>query len=154
PPPNSESKQTLASRLVRMLFDLHGVPSHKHSTAAAEILKLSYRQAHRKVQEDAPWTLEELQTVAEHFGITLADLVAGGDQGQAAVLLTGGARVPCRLWVGQELAPGVVPPLVTFRSGADWLVGSGGQSDRPGPHYAVQRLVVGAVQLQRRVAIL
>ena len=78
-PPSSkeqraETQSTLAARCIRALLDRAALPRHRHSAHIAELLKLSYHQAHRRVAGSAPWSLEELQAVAAHHGETLVDL--------------------------------------------------------------------------------
>ena len=152
-----EVAQSLASVCVRALLDRHGVPRHKHSPVAAEVLGISYSQAHRKVQKDSPWSLEELKRFAEHFGESLPELVsfASAEASQGAVLLAGVARVPCRIWVGEEVS--VPPPgsLVAVRVSSEWIVVAASGDKVPPPAYGVRRLLVQESRpTTRRVAVL
>ncbi|MEO7852532.1 MAG: helix-turn-helix domain-containing protein, partial [Rubrivivax sp.] len=96
--PRAEGQTTLAARCIRALLDRASLPRHRHSAHIAELLKLSYHQAHRRVAGGAPWSLEELQAVAAHHGETLVDLF--GEQKSAdyetALLIAGPLRVTCR----------------------------------------------------------
>ena len=137
-------------------MDREGVPRHKHSTVAADVLGISYSQAHRKVQKDSPWSLEELQRFAGHYGQTLRDLIdlVEEDTSQAAVLLTGSIRVPCRVWVGDPVSIPRAGSLVAIRVSSEWVVMAAGD-DVPTPAYALRRLVVHGVDAPvKRLAVL
>jgi CheY-like chemotaxis protein len=156
PSPPDHGEQSLASHCVRALMDRNGVPRHKHSTVAAEVLGISYSQAHRKVQRDSPWSLEELKHFAEHYGTTLAELVglADADTSQPAVLLAGAVRVPCRLWVGDVMNVPRAGALVAMRVSSEWVV-LASSDEVPPPTYAIRRLLVQASEpVPRRIAVL
>jgi CheY-like chemotaxis protein len=156
PDPAKEDEQPLASACVRALMDRHGIPRHKQSPITGEILGISYSQAYRKVQKDSPWSLEELKRVAEHFGESLAELVSfdDGDRSQPAVLLVGGARVPCRVWVGSEVNQAKPGSLVAIRHSSEWIVVVSGEVTSP-PVYVIRKLVIQeAGATRKKVAVL
>ena len=141
--PRAEHQSTLAARCIRALLDRAALPRHRHSAHIAELLKLSYHQAHRRVAGSAPWSLEELQAVAAHHGETLVDLF--GEQKSAdyetAVLIAGPLRVTCRLWPGQPLAQHRPGDLIALKGGSEWVVMVAG--DTPTPQACtVRRLII------------
>jgi hypothetical protein len=91
----------------------------------------------------APWSLEELQAVAAHYGETLMDLF--GEQKSAdyetALLIAGPLRVICRLWPGQPLAQHRPGELIAIKGGSEWVVMVAG--DAPTPQACtVRRLII------------
>ena len=141
--PRAEHQSTLAARCIRALLDRAALPRHRHSAHIAELLKLSYHQAHRRVAGSAPWSLEELQAVAAHHGETLVDLF--GEQKSAdyetALLIAGPLRVTCRLWPGQPLAQHRPGDLIALKGGSEWVVMVAG--DTPTPQACtVRRLII------------
>ena len=139
----AEHQSTLAARCIRALLDRAALPRHRHSAHIADLLKLSYHQAHRRVAGSAPWSLEELQAVAAHHGETLVDLF--GEQKSAdyetALLIAGPLRVTCRLWPGQPLAQHRPGDLIALKGGSEWVVMVAG--DTPTPQACtVRRLII------------
>ena len=137
---------SMGALFVRALLDRRGVARHRQATLIAEILGLSYAQAHRRLGSGgggsagggAPWTIDDVARVAQHFGESLSDMVASGAGGAAGGADTGatrlqdeqgsvaadfaveGLRWPCRAWIGDPVE--VVPPgslvAVTVAAGA------------------------------------
>jgi len=146
PPPEpakAEAQGSLAATCIRALLDRAGLPRHRHSAHIGGLLSLSYHQAHRRMTGIAPWSLEELQTVATHHGETLVDLF--GEQKSAdyetALLIAGPLRVTCRLWPGQPLAQHRPGDLIAIKGGSEWVVMVAG--DTPTPQACtVRRLII------------
>lgn len=152
--PDSE-EPSLAAQCVRSLLERHGVPRHKHSTAIAEVLGLSYSQAHRKMGATAPWTLEELARVAGRFGELLSELVqaGSGESPEPASLLMGALRLPCQVWLGPSVDPLQLPLLVAIGAPGAWLVLPATQAGVV-PARTVRRLVLQPEKTHRkRVAV-
>ena len=143
PTARNDSQGSLAALCVRALLDRAALPRHRHSAHIAGLLGLSYHQAHRRMTGSAPWSLEELQTVATHHGETLVDLF--GEQKSAdfeiAVLIAGPLRVTCRLWPGQLLAQHRPGDLIAIKGGSEWVVMVAGDSPTP-QAYTVRRLII------------
>jgi len=125
---------SMGALFVRALLDRRGVARHRQATLIAEILGLSYAQAHRRLGSGgggnagggAPWTIDDVARVAQHFGESLSDMVASGASGGAggsdsgatrlqdeqgsvaADFVVEGLRWPCRAWIGEPVE--VVPP--------------------------------------------
>ena len=142
-PPKTEGPGSLAATCIRALLDRAGLPRHRHSAHVGALLDLSYHQAHRRVTGSAPWSLEELQTIASHHGETLVDLF--GEQKSAdyetALLIAGPLRVTCRLWPGQPLAQHRPGDLIAIKGGSEWVVMVAG--DTPTPQaFTVRRLII------------
>jgi CheY-like chemotaxis protein len=144
---------------IRALLERHGMPRHKHSPAVAGLLDLSYSTAHRKLQGASPWTLDELQRLAAHYGEPLAVLLdTAGPQTDvepsAAILVCGSLRVPCRLWLGarlEQIAPGTLAACMT---GGRWAV-TPAEECKSGEAFAVAKLVIEPDRdHRRRVAVL
>ena len=141
--PKAEGQGSLAATCIRALLDRAALPRHRHSAHIAGLLKLSYHQAHRRMTGIAPWSLEELQSVAAHHGETLMDLL--GEQKSAhfetALLIAGPLRITCRLWPGQPLAQHRPGDLIAIKGGSEWVVMVAG--DTPTPHACtVKRLII------------
>jgi CheY-like chemotaxis protein len=116
-----------------------------------EVLGLSYSQGNRRLTTSATWALEELQLLAEHFGETLDQLIAGAgsDDLLDAVLLVGSSRVPCRVLRGQTVRKPRLTP-----GDAGWMV-LPASPDLATPAFDVLRLVAEpASAMNRRIAVL
>lgn len=118
------------AQAVRALLDRHGIAKHRHSAFVGEFFKLSRAAAHQRVSKSTAWTLEELSALADHFGETLAGVVAahpadnatGSTQAIAATLCAGAAKVACRIWLRPGNAPSAGDVFVALRTGADHVV--------------------------------
>jgi ActR/RegA family two-component response regulator len=128
---------------IRALLDRAGLPRHRHSAHIAGLLKLSYHQAHRRMTGSAPWSLEELQSVAAHHGESLVDLFGGQKSAdyEPAVLIAGPLRATCRIWPGQPLAQHRPGDLIALKGGSEWVVMVAGETPSP-QAFAVRRLVI------------
>lgn len=119
---------SMGALFVRALLDRRGVARHRQATLIAEILGLSYAQSHRRLGSGgggshgggAPWTIDDVARVAQHFGESLSDMVANGagrwspgpdgtanpqdEAGSvAAVFVVDGLRWLCRAWIGEPV---------------------------------------------------
>ena len=65
----------LAAQCIGALLTRHGIPKYRFAVTVSEILGLSYSAGNRRLTTNASWSLEELKSVAEHFGETLEELV-------------------------------------------------------------------------------
>lgn len=123
-----------ALHAVRLLFDRHHVPDRRRSKTLQEVLGLSYPAAHRRMTGDVPWTLEDLEQVAAHYGETLSDLFHAVHHSEAvsATFESGGFRSPCRAWLGSPTDPAHPTPLVAWQTaGAGWTVSPAAGVTRP-----------------------
>lgn len=150
------ASQTQAAACVRALLERHGAPRHKHSALVAGILGISYSHAHRKVQKDSAWSLEELTCVAAHFGESLAELVSLGETEAAhsAVLQLGSTRVPCRIWLDGEAACAQAGSLVAIHEEGGWIVMPCDDKATPGTFNIRLLVLQGAKPTARRIAVL
>jgi len=109
----STSSQSIAAA-VKELMDRKGVPERQKSKTLAEVLNLSYSQAHRKLNTGVDWTIGQLRIVAEHFDESLASIgldgaasfdepAAGEPQPGLFVVVPGEHELPCQIWVGEQL---------------------------------------------------
>ncbi|WP_198088310.1 helix-turn-helix domain-containing protein [Variovorax sp. E3] len=150
------------AQAVRALLERHGLPKHRHSAFVGEFFELSRAAAHQRVSKSTAWTLEELGVLAEHFGETLAQVVAPsrppGDAelspGLAATLCAGDARTPCRIWLRADHAPSSGDAFVALRTGNEYVVMP--SSAVPGAHaLGIARMEVDqSTPSARRVALL
>lgn len=106
-PDNSNSILTA----VKGLMFRSGVSDRQQSRKLAEILNLSYSQAHRKLNGGVDWTIGQLQIVADYFGESLSVIgLGGGEDSNSGVAhratVTLGQecmQYPCLVWVGEPL---------------------------------------------------
>ncbi|WP_076998011.1 helix-turn-helix domain-containing protein [Variovorax sp. KK3] len=148
--------ETLAARCVRALLDHHGVPKRKHAAVVTDVLKLSYSQGHRRLTTDATWTLEELRTLAEHYGESLASMVSLGqsDEMLSATLKVGAIAFACRFARGPAVHKPRPGALVAALVDSSWQV-SPAEHNLATQAYEVVRLVVEpSSAASRRIAIL
>ena len=139
---------------VKAVLESHGVPSHKHATELAQALQISYSTTHRKLKLGANWTLEELRAIAQHYSVPLTALTDDAtDSGQPAVLLVGGLRVRCRLWVGERVESNGFDSLVATQAEQSWVV-SDPHAAPEGAHWTVHRLLVDELESRPRIAVL
>ncbi|MCE9658298.1 MAG: response regulator [Burkholderiales bacterium] len=152
----SNAAGPVGSRFVRALLERHGIPSSRHTTLVAELLGFRYTLVHRRMKGDVAWEIEEIETVAAHFGETLATVFGAvrSDEYVSAVLVADGARVPCKLLLGGAIRDSDPNLLAAVRIGSQWVVCAAPQAG-PGPAYAVRELIVAAPEGRpRRIAIL
>ncbi|VTU39403.1 helix-turn-helix domain-containing protein [Variovorax sp. PBL-E5] len=154
--PVDSTSETLAAQCVRALLDRHGVPRRKHSTVVTEVLKLSYSQGHRRLTTDATWTLEELRTLAEHHGESLAGMVSLGQLGemQRGTLRIGTTNIACRFARGAPVHKPRPGALVAAWVESDWHVVPA-EDNLTRQAYDIVRLVIEpASAASRRIAVL
>jgi len=125
------------------LLDRHAVPPTERSRLVERVLGLNYSAAHRRVRGQVAWSIEDLETLAGHFGETLYEVffAAARMQADSATLVAGDLRLKCQLWPGAET--GRPPPggLVARRDGAQWTV-LVARDDLVGPFYEVRQLLM------------
>ena len=146
----------IGSRYIRALLNRHGVPPMRHVTLIAEVLEFGYTLVHRRMKGEVAWELEEIEKVAAYFGESLDSVFATNRQDDyvAAVLAIDGARVECRLLLGDTTREPDRNQLVAVKVGAQWVVVAASQAG-VGPAFAVrQMLVSGDADRRRRIAIL
>jgi CheY-like chemotaxis protein len=102
------------NKAVRSLMARNGVAGRQHSNKLAEILGLSYSQAHR-ILNGGDWTILQLSCVAEYFGENLRSLLVGPEtpvvislgqpdkEAREATFVLGDYEIPCRVVLGSQL---------------------------------------------------
>lgn len=120
----SEDRQSLAARVMHLLFDRQGVHERKRSKLVQDLLGISYQAAYRRVNADGSWSLEELEQVAKHFGESLPDLFQAFHEGHAvpATFRCDSFSSPCRVWLGEPTDAGAPTPLIARRESDEWVV--------------------------------
>lgn len=119
---------------VKSLLGRKHIPPRQQSKKLAEILDLSYSQAHRKLSSDEGWTIAQLQVVAHFFGESLGtiglgevDAVADGHaigmkvEGVFAVA-EGKYEYPCVLWMGEQIQTMRRLGFVAYEEAGTWKV--------------------------------
>lgn len=133
---NSSSDDYSVSRgaqAVRALLERHGVPKHRHSAFVGEFFDLSRAAAHQRVSKSTAWTLEELHALAEHFGETIAHVVAPAasraeedpsdlTKGVDATLCVGASNTACRIWLAPQGKPLPDDLFVALPMGSSYVV--------------------------------
>lgn len=142
-PDNSNSIVTA----VKELMLRNGVSERQQSRKLAEILNLSYSQAHRKLNGGVDWTVNQLQIVAEYFGEFLSAIGLGGEEDDASVAhratITLGqerAEYPCLVWVGEQIGANVKVDFVALRDGDTWTVVEAARCPDKGMRHRVNKL--------------
>jgi CheY-like chemotaxis protein len=127
---------------VRGLMERRGIARRQQCKELAQILHLSFSQAHRKLNGASPWTLEQLKKLTDHFGEPLGtpDQVSaphGGDSHGAhgglhgeqhgeihdAVFVVGERELPCMAWIGAQVGPQYRAEFVAVQeAGGTWRV--------------------------------
>jgi hypothetical protein len=116
----------LVANRVGQLMDRHDIPKQKQTRALADVLLLSFAQAHRKMKGQSNWTFAEIKGVAEAFGEPISVLVdpreEGGRIATNAVLDVGSKLLPCLAWIGEEIRMGKSPEYVAFHVAGVWRI--------------------------------
>lgn len=115
--------ESRGGQLVRLLFERNDVPRRARSKIVEDVLGISYHAAHRRVIGKIPWDIEEIERLAKHYAMSLADLLgeentAGAHEG---LFLVGGQRIPCRFWLDRRA--GASSDLRAWLDNGEWLVG-------------------------------
>ena len=152
PAPNAHD-----AKLIKRLFDRFDVADRARSRKVEAVLGISYAAAHRRVSGDLAWTLDEVERMAAHYGLSLADLVLQEviDEAARATLALAGLTLPCRVWLGEATDPDKPTPLVAVKKGTEWLIVPAIDAGEE-PSFAVKTLLCSpkASQNRPRVAVL
>jgi CheY-like chemotaxis protein len=118
-PTPEEGPLSLAAQMVRALLERHGIAKHRHAAFVGEFFNLSRAAAHQRVNRSAAWTLEELSSLAQHFGETLSGIVAAHatSTSKRATLRMGGANIDCRIWLAEGTPDSEVDAFVAMENG-------------------------------------
>ena len=114
----------VASRYVKALLSRHDIPTNQHVTTIADVLGVAYTLAYRRMNGTVAWEVEEIETVAKHYGESLASVFAEQNLTDevTAMLVAGPVRVPCQLIPGSALRDPARNSLVAVRLGEQWMV--------------------------------
>jgi CheY-like chemotaxis protein len=155
-PPTGPGSESLAAQCVRALLDRHGVPKRKHAAVVTDVLALSYSQGHRRLTTDATWTLEELRTLAEHYGESLAGMVSLGQLGEmlGATIRIGTTIVPCRFARGPAVHKPRPGALVAVLVDSEWHVVPAAHNLATQAYDIVRLVVEPSSAVSRRIAVL
>lgn len=141
---------------IEQMLDRHGIAERQRTRALEHVLGLSYNQARRLLTGKAPWSLEQIRRVADHYDEPLVPFVAAflREPGKPASFPVGGGVLPCTIWPVGEPVAGRVGPLVALHDAAAdrWTVVPAVEvADRP--TYALSALLFER-RAPQRVAIL
>lgn len=146
---NSQSSSIASS--VRQLMRRHGVEERQFSKKLAEVLELSYSQAHRKMGGTVDWTFGQMSTVAEYFGETLGSLgVVGGSPRSVitsssdhlsleAVFVAGGCEFDCMVTVGEQIFSPRGERYIAVQDGSAWCIVESSKFPVGYPAYRVEK---------------
>ena len=125
------------------IFDRNGIAHTERSRLVERVLQLAYSAAHRRVRGKASWTIEELESLASHFGETLDEvfIAAARMRADSATLVAGDLRLKCQLWIGAETKRPLQGGLVATKEGLRWTVVAASE-DIAGPMYEVRHLLM------------
>lgn len=144
------------SAFIEGMLDRHGVGERQRVRVLETALRMSYAQARRRMLGEAPWSIEELKRLADHFHEPLIPIVAAylHQPGRAASFPVAGAVLPCTVWPVGEPIPGRIGPLVVLHDKLtdQWtVVPSAEATERPSYELSVLLFERPA---PRRVAVL
>lgn len=138
------------------IFDMQGVPQNERSRLVERVLGLAYSAAHRRVKGQTPWTVDELEVVANHFGQSLDDvfIAAAKSRAESATMVVGDLRLKCQLWVGSPISRPPDEGIVAIKEGARWLVVPATEGLQGPVHSVRQCLVESDAVAGSRIAVL
>jgi hypothetical protein len=151
----SQSSQSASvSALVRQLMRRHGVEERQFSKKLAEVLQLSYSQAHRKMGGGVDWTFGQMAKVAEYFGETIEAFGVGFNRpgafiqpsatpgGEEGVFVVGDHKLDCLVTIGEQIFSSRGTRFIAVRSGAAWHVLEANDFPVGRPAYRVAHLEI------------
>ncbi len=127
----------------KTILDRHGVAMPERSRLVSKVLDLAYSAAHRRVRGTTPWTVEDLEALAQHFGESLDELfvAAAKTRAEPATFVAGDLRLKCQAWLGAEIARPEAAALVAVKEGLRWAIVPA--ASRPaGPMFQVRQLLL------------
>ena len=149
-------KVPVASRYVKALLSRHEIPTNQHVTTLADILGVAYTLAYRRINGTVAWELEEIETVAKHYGETLAGVFAeqGMSEEVPAMLVANPVRIPCLLIPGSVVRDPARNSLVAIRLGEQWMVVAAPEAGVSQCYEVVSMRVLGTGDRRWRIAVL
>jgi hypothetical protein len=149
---NSQSSSIASS--VRQLMRRHGVEERQFSKKLAEVLELSYSQAHRKMGGTVDWTFGQMSIVAEYFGETLRSLaVVGGSPRSVitsssdhialdAVFVAGGCEFDCMVTLGEQIFNPRGERYIAVQNGSAWCILESSKFPLGHPAFRVEKVEI------------
>jgi CheY-like chemotaxis protein len=127
----------------KTILDRHGVAMPERSRLVAKVLDLAYSAAHRRVRGTTPWTVEDLEALAQHFGESLDELfvAAAKTRAEPATFVAGDLRLKCQVWLGAEIVRPEAASLVAVKDGLRWAIFPAA-SRAAGPMFQVRQLLM------------
>jgi CheY-like chemotaxis protein len=139
----------------------HGVATSRFISTIEELTGLPAYGARRRLQEQSPWTDDDVRTIATHFGEDAAAILASTVHGQPPLpgrIEFGDISLSCSYWADQGepsdqvLGPWVAVPPPTALDHDPWIVMPIEElADRRA--ISVRALYVDFTRLRRRVAV-
>jgi ActR/RegA family two-component response regulator len=153
---SDEDRHRALAAFIESMLDRHGVAERQRIRALEAALGMSYTQVRRRMLGDAPWTIDEIKQLANHFHEPLIPILAAlaDEPGVPATLPFGGAAVPCTIWPVGEPLPGRIGPMVALRDDTtgQWTVAPAAEV-ADSPSYELARLLFERAP-PKRVAVL
>src|SRR5450830_513044 len=135
---------TSIAKNVRELMLRQGIPPRSLSKKLAEVLNLSYAQAHRKLN-GGEWSGTQLRQVEEYFH----EAIGGGkfltpmtEPGHPGVLSLGSQDLSCIVWTGARLHSTRNVNFVASKGGDEWHVVAATSAPNNMPLYRVKKLEI------------
>lgn len=149
-------RPSAVSAFIEGILDRHGIGERQRVRALETALCMSYAQARRRLLGEAPWSIDELRRLADHFREPLIPMVAAflNQPGRSASFPVAGAVLPCTVWPSGKPITGRIGPLVVLHDkfSDQWtVVPSSDATDRPS--YELTMLLFER-PAPRRVAVL
>lgn len=146
----------VASRYIKALLNRHDIASNQHTITIADVLGVKYTMAYRRLNGTVAWEVEEIETIAKHFGESLATVFSEQHVSEevTGVLVAGPVRVPCQLIPGHLLRDPVRNSLVAVRLGEQWMVMPVTDAGMAECFEVVSMRVVGVGDRRWRIAVL
>lgn len=156
PEHSDEDRHRALAAFIESMLDRHGVAERQRIRALEAALGMSYTQVRRRMLGDAPWTIDEIKQLANHFHEPLIPILAAlaDEPGVPATLPFGGAAIPCTIWPVGEPLTGRIGPMVAVRDDTtgQWTVAPASEV-ADSPSYELARLLFERAP-PKRVAVL
>lgn len=147
---------------IRTALESKGIPRSAQAAALSELLQVTHQQVRRKLRQGI-WTLQELLLIQNHYGTSLAEVMASqsarGDGGhlEAATILINNQAVECEVRIGSALVNQSGVGLACSRVKDKWVVSTFASLDDAAPgalRYAIEMLQVLENGSPPRIAVL
>ncbi|WP_396333328.1 helix-turn-helix domain-containing protein [Burkholderia anthina] len=142
---NPAQDNLIIAQHIGQAMDRLGIPRSKQTRTLAEMLELSFAQAHRKMKGQSNWTIVELHTLSNALSEPVTSLIdprqTPARAPHTALFDIGSRLVPCLAWIGDEIAPDDAPEFVAVRAANVWQIHPADQAPT-GRQHAVEQVEI------------